>query len=151
MVSGLSSAVVDWAPHVDWLLSVQHHVQPHQRAGPGGGPEALQAPRHVGVEGKTISIPRAEVNLKVAEENNNYRQSKADWSTSMSRTFPRNSYASSLMPQRTRGFGTKNTHWGVFCLLLAGSLLHKGAYNRTFPCMKAIYPCAIKNQRGVSY
>ena len=25
-------------------------------------------------------------------------------------------------------------------LLLAGSLWHKGAYNRTFPCMEATYP-----------
>ena len=30
-------------------------------------------------------------------------------------------------------------HWGVFYLLLAGSLWHKGAYNRTFPCMEATY------------
>ena len=36
----------------------------------------------------------------------------------------------------------------VFCLLLAGSLWHKGAYNRTFPCIEANYPYAIKNQRG---
>ena len=26
----------------------------------------------------------------------------------------------------------------------------KGAYNRTFPCMEANYPYAIKNQRGAS-
>ena len=39
---------------------------------------------------------------------------------------------------------------GAFCLLLAGSLWHKGAYNRTFPCMEANYPYAIKNQRGAS-
>ena len=39
---------------------------------------------------------------------------------------------------------------GAFCLLLAGSLRHKGAYNRTFPCMEANYPYAIKNQRGAS-
>ena len=32
----------------------------------------------------------------------------------------------------------------VFCLLLAGSLWHKGAYNRTFPCMEANYPYDIK-------
>ena len=38
----------------------------------------------------------------------------------------------------------------AFCLLLAGSLWHKGAYNRTFPCMEANYPYAIKNQRGAS-
>ena len=44
----------------------------------------------------------------------------------------------------------KYPHWGVFCLLLAGSLWHKGAYNRTFPCMEANYPYAIKNQRGAS-
>ena len=36
---------------------------------------------------------------------------------------------------------------GVFCLLLAGSLWHKGAYNRTFLCMEATYPYAIKNQQ----
>ena len=58
---------------------------------------------------------------------------KADWSTSMSR----NCCASSLMPKRTssshpkpstRGFGSQNTSiGGVFCLLLAGSLWHKGA------------------------
>ena len=35
---------------------------------------------------------------------------------------------------------------GAFCLLLAGSLWHKGAYNRTFPCMEANYPYVIKNQ-----
>ena len=29
---------------------------------------------------------------------------------------------------------------GAFCLLLAGSLWHKGAYNRTFQCMEANYP-----------
>ena len=39
---------------------------------------------------------------------------------------------------------------GAFCLLLAGSLWHRGAYNRTFPCMKANYPYAIKNQQGAS-
>ena len=39
---------------------------------------------------------------------------------------------------------------GAFCLLLAGSLWHKGAYNRTFPCMEANYPYVIKNQRGAS-
>ena len=44
-------------------------------------------------------------------------------------------------PPPTRGFGT----------LLAGSLWHKGAYNRTFPCMEATYPYAIKNQRGESW
>ena len=32
----------------------------------------------------------------------------------------------------------------------AGSLWHKGACNRTFPCMEATYPYAIKNQRGAS-
>ena len=32
-------------------------------------------------------------------------------------------------------------------LPLAGSLWHNGAYNRTFPCMEANYPYAIKNQR----
>ena len=36
---------------------------------------------------------------------------------------------------------------GEFCLLLAGSLWHKGAYNRTFLCMEATYPFyAVKNQ-----
>ena len=35
-------------------------------------------------------------------------------------------------------------------LLLAGSLWHKGAYNRTFPCMEANYSYVIKNQRGAS-
>ena len=39
---------------------------------------------------------------------------------------------------------------GAFCLLLAGSLWHKGAYNRTFPCMEANYTYAIKNQLGAS-
>ena len=39
---------------------------------------------------------------------------------------------------------------GAFCLLLAGSLWHKGAYKWTFPCMEANYPYAIKNQRGAS-
>ena len=34
-------------------------------------------------------------------------------------------------------------------LLLAGSLWHKGAYNRTLHCMQTI-PYAIKNQRGAS-
>ena len=29
---------------------------------------------------------------------------------------------------------------GAFCLLHAGSLWHKGAYNRIFPCMEANYP-----------
>ena len=44
----------------------------------------------------------------------------------------------------TRGFGTQ-----IF-LLLAGSIGHKGAYNRTFPCMEANYPIPydIKNRRG---
>ena len=37
-----------------------------------------------------------------------------------------------------------------YYLLLAGSLWHKGAYNRTFPCMEANYPYVIKNQRGAS-
>ena len=60
------------APQVDLLLGVEDNVQPHQGAGQGGGPEGLQAPRHVGVEGETISIPRTEVNFKVAEEDNNY-------------------------------------------------------------------------------
>ena len=32
----------------------------------------------------------------------------------------------------------------VFCLLLAGSLWHKGAYNRNFPCMEATYPICHK-------
>ena len=50
----------------------------------------------------------------------------------------------------TRGFGTQNTILGVFCLLLAGSLWHKGAYKRTFPCMEANYPYTIKNQRRAS-
>ena len=36
-------------------------------------------------------------------------------------------------------WNAKYPHWGVFCLLLAGSLWHKGAY-RTFPCMEANYP-----------
>ena len=58
--------------HVGRLLGVEDEVQPHQGAGQGGGPEGRQAPRHVGVEGETISIPRTEVNFKVAEENNNY-------------------------------------------------------------------------------
>ena len=35
-------------------------------------------------------------------------------------------------------------------MLLAGCLWHKGAYNRTFPCMEANYPDDIKNQRGAS-
>merc|ERR1719189_1088759 len=53
---------------------------------------------------------------------------------------------------RQQSYAIKNQlgHWGVFCLPLAGSLWHKGAYNRTFPCMEANYPCAIKNQRGAS-
>ena len=38
---------------------------------------------------------------------------------------------------------------GLF-LPFAVSLWHKGAYNRTFPCMEANYPYAIKNQRGAS-
>ena len=29
---------------------------------------------------------------------------------------------------------------GISCPTLAGSLWHKGAYNRTFPCMEATYP-----------
>ena len=35
---------------------------------------------------------------------------------------------------------------------LIGRELHSvaGAYNRTFPCMEATYPYAIKNQRGAS-
>ena len=37
-----------------------------------------------------------------------------------------------------------------FCLLLACSLWHKGAYNRTFLRMEANYPYAIMNQRGAS-
>ena len=68
--------MVDCAPHVDRLLSVEDHVQPHEGPRPGGGPGCPQAPRDVGVEGKTISIAGTEVNLKVAEENNNYGQSK---------------------------------------------------------------------------
>ena len=52
--------------------------------------------------------------------------SDAEWSTSMSRSGPRNCYASSLMT------------W------------HKGAYYRTFQCMEATIPYAIKNQRGAS-
>ena len=44
--------------------------------------------------------------------------------------------------------GALERKMGVFCLLLAGSLWHKGAYNRTFPCMEDNYPYAIKNQRG---
>ena len=63
--------MLDSAPHVDLLLRVEDHVQPHEGAGSGGGPEGLQAPRHVGVEGVTVPIPGTEVNLKVAEKNNN--------------------------------------------------------------------------------
>ena len=37
---------------------------------------------------------------------------------------------------------------GSFFLLLAGSLWHKGAYNRTFPCIEENYPYAVKNQPG---
>ena len=44
--------------------------------------------------------------------------------------------------------GIQSPLLGVFCMLLAGSLWHKGAYNRSFPCMEANYPYAIKNQRG---
>ena len=65
------------------------------------------------------------------------------WSISMSRTFPRSCYSVS--------YAIKNQLVaGAFCLLLAGSLWHKAAYNRTFPCMEANYPYAIKNQRGAS-
>ena len=35
-------------------------------------------------------------------------------------------------------------------LLRQHSYAIKGAYNRTFPCMEANYPYAIKNQRGAS-
>ena len=63
---------MDSAPHVDLLLRVEDHVQPHEGAGPGGGPEGLLASRHVGVEGVTVPISWTEVNLKVAEENNIY-------------------------------------------------------------------------------
>ena len=34
--------------------------------------------------------------------------------------------------------------------LVTGSLWHKGAKKRSFPCMEANYPFAIKNQRGAS-
>ena len=34
---------------------------------------------------------------------------------------------------------------GAFCLLLAGSLWHKGAYNRTFPWMEANYLYGIRD------
>ena len=68
--------MLDWAPHVDRLLNVEDDAQPHQGAGPGGGPDGLQAPRHVGVEGETISIPGTEVDLEVSEDNNNYPQSE---------------------------------------------------------------------------
>ena len=53
---------------------------------------------------------------------------------------------SSLMPLRTRSWHP-NPHPNalerkipLFCLFLTGSLWHKGAYNRTFPCMEATYP-----------
>ena len=36
----------------------------------------------------------------------------------------------------------------LFCLLLAWSLWHKGAYNKTVRFMEANYPYAINNQRG---
>ena len=41
-------------------------------------------------------------------------------------------------------------HWPChsYARYHAGSLWHKGAYNRIFPCMEANYPYAIQNQRG---
>ena len=35
------------------------------------------------------------------------------------------------------------------CLLLAGSLWHKGANNRTFPCMEATYPLCQKEPEAL--
>ena len=55
------------------------------------------------------------------------RHFQAEFSTSMSRRGPRNCWRQ----------------------LLAGSLWHKGAYNRTFPCMEATYPLWHK-RAGVS-
>ena len=37
--------------------------------------------------------------------------------------------------------------WG---LVLAGSSWHKGAFNRSFPCVEANYPYDIRNQQGAS-
>ena len=54
------------------LLDVEDDVESQDGAGQGGGPGVVVVPGHVGVEGETISIPRTEVNFKVAEENNNY-------------------------------------------------------------------------------
>ena len=54
---------------------------------------------------------------------------KADWSTSRSRT------GSIKSPERA--LERKIQQLGIFCLLLDGSLRHKGAYKRTFPCVGA--------------
>ena len=37
-----------------------------------------------------------------------------------------------------------------FSTSMLGYSGHQGAYDRTFPCMKANHPSVIKNQRGVS-
>ena len=63
---------------------------------------------------------------------------------------PRNCFSSNLMPSYEPDRAPDWNAKYVLPLLLTGSLWHKGAYNRIFPCMETYYPYAIKNQRGAS-
>ena len=52
------------------LLDVENNVESQDGAGQGGGPGVVVVPRHVGVEGKTISKAGAELPLEITKENN---------------------------------------------------------------------------------
>ena len=51
------------------LLDVEDNVESQHGAGQGGGPGVVVVPGHVGVEGETVSKPRAELLLEITEEN----------------------------------------------------------------------------------
>ena len=65
----------------------------------------------------------------------------------MSRVF-RGIASPAVLRHKEPAWASKAPYLHIFCLPLAGILWHKGAYTRTFPCMEANYPYAIKNQRG---
>ena len=50
------------------LLYVENNVKSQDGAGQGGGPGVVVVPRHVGVEGKTISKAGAKLILEITEE-----------------------------------------------------------------------------------
>ena len=73
-------------------------------------------------------------------------QFSPDWSISMSRLDPRNSWRQLSYAIKNTLVASKapkrNSPIGGYFLPYAGSLWHKGAY--TFPCMEATYPLCHK-------